>query len=55
MLKEIDGMLAIVALHRGGREVDPNKDIKIGYNYATLFSEIQKCVSGKDYKKSMLP
>ncbi|XP_065894711.1 uncharacterized protein [Dysidea avara] len=51
VLKEINGMLVIVALHRGGREVGPNKDIKIGYNYATLFSEIQNCVSGKDYKK----
>jgi len=52
VFKEINGMLAIVALHRGGREFDPDKNIKVGYNYATLFSEIQLCVAGKDYKKS---
>ena len=53
MFKETNGILAIVALHRGGREVDPDKNIKVGYNYATLFSEIQLCIAGMDYKKSM--
>ena len=48
VLKECGGMLVVVALHRGGREVDPDKRIKIGYNYATLFSEVWNCASGRE-------
>ena len=42
VLKEINGMLVPVALHRGG-------DLYQGCNFGTLISEILTCLSGQPY------
>ena len=44
MLKEQDGELKVVALHRGGRETNVDW---LGYNCGTLLCEILNHLNGK--------
>ena len=44
VLKEVDGELKVVALHRGGRETG---DSWVGYNCGTLIQEILNHLQGK--------
>ena len=50
VLKEINGMLVPVALHRGG---NPNLLLYQGCNFGTLISEILTCLSGQPYSSCM--
>ena len=44
VLKEVDGELKVVALHRGGREANVNW---LGYNCGTLMREILNHLNGR--------
>ena len=46
VLKEVNGNLVPVALHRGGA---PNSQLYKGCNFGTLISEILKCITGQQY------
>ena len=50
MLKEVNGVLVPVALHRGGNS---NARLYRGCNFGTLISEILKCLSGQPYSSCM--
>ena len=50
VLKEVNGVLVPVALHRGGNS---NAQPYRGCNFGTLISEILKCLSGQPYSSCM--
>ena len=50
VLKEVNGVLVPVALHRGGNS---NARPYRGCNFGTLISEILKCLSGQPYSSCM--
>ena len=50
ILKEDNGSLRIVGLHRGG--FNKKKD-QMGYNYGSQFSEILKSLNDQDFCESM--
>ena len=50
VLKEVNGVLVPVALHRGGNS---NARLYRGCNFGTLISEILKCLSGQPYSSCM--